>query len=200
MNTGRLESGKAPIPGWCNGSTPAFGADSLGSSPRPGTRPYLECQMSALTVEQKAYNHDETIPHINDVRRLLKKMAIALLDRGEVHDQTKLESPEVEIFADKSTPQLGPITYDSPEYRASRERVKPALQHHYAHNRHHPEHFKNGVEDMNLLDILEMFCDWSASSKRHHNGNIRKSIEANADRFKLSPQLVKILENTIEAL
>jgi hypothetical protein len=34
----------------------------------------------------------------------------------------------------------------------------------------------------------------------HNSGNIRKSIEINADRFKLSPQLVQILENTADFL
>lgn len=156
--------------------------------------------MSALTVEQLAYNAEETQPHIDQVRRLMKKMAVALLDRGELHDMTKLMSPEVELFSSVGTPKLGPSTYASMGYEEGKAKLKPALEHHYANNRHHPEHFKNGVNDMNLLDLMEMFCDWLASSKRHHDGNIRKSIEVNANRFNLSPQLVKILENTIEAL
>jgi hypothetical protein len=53
------------------------------------------------------------------------------------------------------------------------------------------------VNDMNLLDVVEMLCDWKAASMRHNDGNIHKSIELNADRFRLSPQLVKILENTV---
>jgi hypothetical protein len=32
------------------------------------------------------------------------------------------------------------------------------------------------------------------------DGNIRKSIEINADRFGLSPQMVTILENTADIL
>jgi hypothetical protein len=78
--------------------------------------------------------------------------------------------------------------------------MRPALEHHYAKNRHHPDHFKNGVDEMNLLDVLEMLLDWKASSERHDDGNIRRSIEINADRFKLSPQLVKLLENTVDFL
>lgn len=53
---------------------------------------------------------------------------------------------------------------------------------------------------MNLLDILEMLCDWKASSERHNDGNINKSIEINANRFNMSPQLVKILENTVKVI
>jgi hypothetical protein len=54
------------------------------------------------------------------------------------------------------------------------------------------------VNDMNLVDLIEMFCDWKASSTRHNDGNIRKSIEINGNRFNLSPQLIKIFENTAE--
>ena len=38
------------------------------------------------------------------------------------------------------------------------------------------------------------------ASERHNNGNIRKSITINAARFKMSPQLVKILENTADLM
>lgn len=94
------------------------------------------------------------------------------------------------------TPKLAESTYGSAEYDGFRKAMGPALAHHYANNSHHPEHHKNGVDDMTLLDVLEMFADWKAAGERHNNGNILKSIETNADRFNLSPQLVKILENT----
>ena len=151
-----------------------------------------------LTLEQRATNH-ETWKHIHRVRNLLNRVAVQLLERGEVHDQTKLDSPEVEAFAEY-TKKLATSTYGSDEYKGYLEAIKPALDHHYAHNRHHPEHFKNGVDDMNLIDIIEMLCDWKAASERHNDGNIRKSIEVNADRFGLSPQMVKILENTADFL
>jgi hypothetical protein len=151
-----------------------------------------------LTLEQRATNN-ETFRHIERVRNLLNACVVELLKRGELHDQTKLESPEVEVFAEY-TPKLAGSTYGSDEYKGFLDAIKPALQHHYAHNRHHPEHHRNGVDDMNLLDIVEMLCDWKAASERHNDGNIRKSIEINANRFGLSPQLVKILENTADLL
>ena len=146
------------------------------------------------SLEEKACNF-ETMRHIERVRNLLNMFAIDLLRRGELHDQSKMESPEVEMFTEY-TDKLAGCTYGSPQYDEFRKALKPALDHHYAKNNHHPEHHKNGLEDMSLLDILEMFVDWKASSERHNDGNILKSIEKNADRFKISPQLVKILENT----
>jgi len=151
-----------------------------------------------LTEAQKATNYD-TFRHIERVRNLLNRCSADLLERGEKHDQTKLQSPEVELFTEY-TPKLAACTYGSDEYKGFLQAIKPALDHHYANNRHHPEHHKNGISDMNLLDIVEMLCDWKAASERHHDGNIRKSIEINANRFGLSPQLVKILENTADLL
>ena len=53
---------------------------------------------------------------------------------------------------------------------------------------------------MTLIDLIEMLCDWKAATVRNKNGNIRKSIEHNADRFKMSPQLKQIFENTVREM
>lgn len=149
---------------------------------------------SDLTLEEKATNFD-TFRHIERVRNLLNACVVELLRRGELHDQSKLERPEVEIFTEM-TAKLKASEYGSDEYNGFLKQMKPALEHHYARNSHHPEHHKNGINDMNLFDIVEMLVDWKAASERHNTGNIRKSIEINANRFGMSPQLTKILENT----
>lgn len=151
-----------------------------------------------LTIEQRATNND-TWWHIHRVRDLLTNCITNLLGRALIHDQSKLKTPEVELFTE-FTDRLAKSTYGSPEYDGFRKSMKPALDHHYGNNRHHPEHHKNGIDDMNLLDLLEMFCDWKAASERHDNGNILRSIEINGDRFKMSPQLIKIFENTAKVL
>lgn len=151
-----------------------------------------------LKIEEKATNYD-TFRHIERVRNLLNNCISDLMIRGQKHDQSKLDSPEVELFTEY-TPKLSSCTYDSDEYKAMKKAMKPALDHHYANNPHHPEHHKNGVDDMNLIDIVEMLCDWKAASERHNDGNIRKSIEINANRFNISPQLVRIMENTVDLL
>lgn len=154
--------------------------------------------MNNLTTEQKATNFD-TSEHIRLVQKWLHRIVKLLLDRADQHDATKLEPPEVQAFTD-NTSKLNALTFGSPEYfgQLKNPDMQHALEHHYANNRHHPQHFKNGLDDMNLVDLVEMFCDWNASSKRHHDGNLRKSIEVNAARFNINPQLVKILENSIE--
>lgn len=148
-----------------------------------------------LTLEQKATNF-ETLSHICRVRNLMNRLVFLQLKRSEEHDQSKLNSPEVELFTEY-TPKLSKSEYNSPEYQEFLRNLKPALDHHYGRNRHHPENHKNGVDDMNIIDLLEMLCDWKAASERHNTGNLKKSIEINANRFNLSPQLVKIFENSI---
>jgi hypothetical protein len=148
------------------------------------------------TYEQLVTNA-ATQEHINLIRVLLRIAATELLKRGEIHDLSKFSPEEVEVFTEY-TSKLKGTTYGSAEYKQFLAEMKPALDHHYANNRHHPEHFENGIDGMNLIDLIEMFIDWLASTKRHANGDIMKSIELNETRFKMSPQLVSIFKNTVD--
>lgn len=53
---------------------------------------------------------------------------------------------------------------------------------------------------MNLVDIIEMICDWKAASERQKDGNLLKSIEQNATRFGYDDQLKRIFMNTAKML
>jgi hypothetical protein len=141
----------------------------------------------------------KTMRHIETVRNHINTVVKELLIRGEQHDQTKLDSPEVELF-DKYTSELRGLTYGSPEYKECMKKLGPAIEHHNANNRHHPEHHAHGIKDMTLIDLLEMLCDWKAASMRHNDGNILKSIEINQKRFKYTKELQRILENTAKWL
>ena len=141
----------------------------------------------------------ETQKHIEAVRKYIRFMIDKIDMRGVKHDASKLESPEVEVFAEY-TPKLNSVGFGSDEYYANLESMKSALDHHYASNRHHPEHFVNGINDMTLIDVLEMFCDWKASTLRHNDGNLLKSIDTNAERFHMDGQLKQILINTARML
>jgi hypothetical protein len=137
----------------------------------------------------------DTLTHIKRVNELLGNVAIEFIKRGQVHDDSKLNSPEKEYF-DRETPKLASLVYGTPEYQASLDALKPALSNHYAKNSHHPEHYPNGIDGMNLFDIVELFFDWKAATERGKDGNIYTSIEKNKGRFKMSDQLCHIFENT----
>lgn len=138
----------------------------------------------------------DTLLHIRRVQKLLGVMARDLMQRGEVHDDSKLGPEEKPLF-DEMTPLLKSLTYGSDEYKASLEKLGAALKHHYAVNSHHPEHYENGVAGMNLLDVVEMFCDWKAASERTKDGNFQTSIDIGIERFKIEPQLASILRNSL---
>lgn len=137
----------------------------------------------------------KTLRHIETVRNYLNLVIRELTVRQEQHDQTKLEAPEVEIF-EEYTPKLRLCEFGSEEYKSMMKEMNIAIDHHVRTNRHHPEHFTRGVNGMNLVDILEMACDWIAASKRHDNGDVMKSIELNQERFGYSDELKNILVNT----
>lgn len=139
---------------------------------------------------------NDTLQHIATVRYFMELVTQFLHDRADKHDASKLEAPEKEAY-DVLTPRLRGLTYGSDEYRACLREMKPAIQHHYENNTHHPEHYPNGVTGFDLLDLVEMLCDWKAASLRHADGDILASIEHNVTRFGLEPQVASILRNTV---
>lgn len=142
----------------------------------------------------------ETYKHIHQVQERLANVILDLTTRMIKHDLSKLESPEKEVF-DEFTPKLTGITYGSDEYRACLAKMRPAIEHHNAHNRHHPEHFGElGIRGMNLIDLVEMLCDWKAATLRHNDGDILRSIEINQARFGYSDDLKQIMLNTVACI
>jgi hypothetical protein len=140
----------------------------------------------------------ETEEHIFKVRALMLKVSAALSNRGRRHDASKLEQPELDLFAEWG-PKLKEMEYGTDEYKAALAEMGKALEHHYEHNRHHPEHYgEKGVDGMDLIDLIEMVCDWRAASERMKNGDFLGSLEHNRKRFSLSPQLVRIIANTAD--
>ena len=137
----------------------------------------------------------DTINHIGSVRAKLGKVIRNLNERADRHDRSKLESPEKPIF-DRYTPKLKGTTYGSDEYKQYLIEMKVGLDHHYAHNSHHPEHYADGIDGMSLLDVIEMLCDWKAATARHADGDMRQSLLLNARRFGIGDQLARILSNT----
>lgn len=140
----------------------------------------------------------DTIEHINTVVEYIEKVRVDLYRRATQHDRTKLEEPEKSVF-DRATPHLSKTEYGSAEYEGHKKSMGKALQHHYEHNDHHPEHFENGIHGMGLVQLIEMLADWKAAGERHKDGgDLRRSIELNQERFGYSDELKGILLNTIE--
>ena len=144
---------------------------------------------------------ESTLEHIQNVRFKLMKIVDHLIERAMRHDASKLESPEKEVY-DEFTPELRTLEYGSEEYKTILVKMKPAIEHHYSVSRHHPEYFVDRINGMNLIDLTEMLCDWKAAGERHTEKpiDIFRSIDINAERFHIEPQLVQILKNTASHL
>lgn len=144
---------------------------------------------------------ESTLEHIRNVRFKLMKIVDHLIERAMRHDASKLESPEKEVY-DEFTPELRTLEYGSEEYKTILVKMKPAIEHHYSVSRHHPEYFVDRINGMNLIDLTEMLCDWKAAGERHTEKpiDIFRSIDINAERFHIEPQLVQILKNTASHL
>lgn len=137
----------------------------------------------------------DTLRHSLRVGELMGQPITELVRRSTEHDRSKTEPPELGTF-NEFTPKLQHSTYGSDEYKGFLAAMRPALEHHYAANRHHPEHFPNGVNGMTLVDLVEMLADWKAATERHADGSLRRSLDIQKDRFGLSDQLAEILHNT----
>lgn len=119
---------------------------------------------------------------------------IELMYRALVHDVSKLLPSEAFLFA-ITNQKLKRTEYGSKAYKRLLAELGPALENHYGRNRHHPEHYCEGVAQMSLLDLVEMFYDWKASVRRAPGGNILRSIDVNRDRFGIGDKLASVLRN-----
>lgn len=143
---------------------------------------------------------DDVLEHRAKVFSYASKLADILLLAACRHDASKMDIPEKELF-DEYTPKLKEMEYGSEEYKKCLDGLQPALKHHYQINRHHPEHFSDGIKGMNLVDLVEFFCDNLAASKQMKDGgNILKSLEINQTRFGYSDDLKQIMVNTAKLL
>jgi hypothetical protein len=115
-----------------------------------------------------------------------------------VHDESKFELDERPFYEDAFA-ELQMYAYGTDEFRAALKKIKPAVQHHYSVNDHHPEFHEHGIEDMDNHQIEEMIWDWLAASERSQT-DFEKGLEINRERFKIEPQLFRIIRNTAKKL
>lgn len=137
-------------------------------------------------------SREEARRHVGLVSFYMAVVCEALIERAAVHDASKWTKQEYEL-RDKFLPELRAAKYGSAEYDAVLQKMKPAIDHHHQLNSHHPEYYSNGIFGMNLLDVVEMFCDWCAVM--HIKGE-SLNTEKGARRYKIGEELSAIFKNT----
>lgn len=143
---------------------------------------YVDFKEHTEMVRQLMFRASEIIP-------LSHEMYTVLLLKASCHDNSKLYDPNecgeyIKLNIDLKDKENG-----TPEYLKVIKNNK-GVKHHYAVNQHHPEHHKNGFEDMkkNGVLVIEMLCDWMAAHYRK-NGNfntLEESLKVNKDRYNIS--------------
>lgn len=140
--------------------------------------------------EARIHKHRERVQHW-----IYDSFIEPLAARAKYHDKSKLTDPtEIALF-DEWTMKLDEVEFGSDEYKAALEGMGEALQVHYKANRHHPEHYGYGIEEMSLVDIVEMVADWMAAAEAKSQSI---NMEYLIDRFGISDQLVNIIMNTLQ--
>lgn len=84
----------------------------------------------------------DTLRHMQAVQTNMARIIADLTLRAGTHDMSKLLPPEKALF-DQYSSQLRTLAYGSPDYRNTLNHMRPAIDHHYEVNDHHPEHYKH---------------------------------------------------------
>lgn len=108
--------------------------------------------------------------HITLLRANMHTVTSALERRAILHDESKFRLDELGGFV-RINAAAREHPYGSPEYKASLASENSpggCIHTHYERNSHHPEHHAN-IEDMGLLDLIEMVCDWKAAADGYGN-------------------------------
>lgn len=133
-----------------------------------------------------------TLKHIRRVNELLIDEATDLLRRAKVHDESKFSDVEksrldqMEALIERE----GQAAFGTEEYKHRTEMLGPMVEHHRRNNDHHPEFHPDGVSGMDLVQLLEMFCDWKAASERGEESAMNLTFAC--EKYEVSDQLKNI--------
>lgn len=120
-------------------------------------------------------NIESICNHIDNVQRNCKKLANAMIMRGElefgknliahayIHDNSKFQGVEFDYLNNDNIDML-----------------KIAIRNHQSINPHHPEYW-GGIHKMPLIYIAEMAADWLARSQER-GGSVMVWIQENATK------------------
>jgi len=176
--------------------------------------------------KMKDWFEKRTKSHIARVQKFCKKIADykddfkELIERGEVHDKSKFEDPEIDPYvyiAWKYKCQDDGIDYEPP--KGLDEKMNKATEHHVKNNKHHPEyHCEKEVDLINredrdkppeelidatkmyAIDIAEMVADWCAMSDEK-GGNPKDWADNNVNvRWKFNDKQSYLIYELIDAV
>ena len=153
--------------------------------------------------------------HVGDVQINLRMfmdnpdyahLAPQIGERYMSHDSSKYESPEFHPYVWRywrtKWAKEGKVDTRFTEAFASLDvdrYITKAVWHHVQHNRHHPEYHLDH-DDMTLVDLIEMVCDWYAMSEEFGTNIDDWVAYAVPRRYHFSPDKVSTIHQLIDVL
>jgi len=139
--------------------------------------------------------------HIKYVQQNMQLIIDKLTKRAIEHDESKYFPDEVEDHFFSPSRPTG-AAYDSDEYREWQETMKnyPGTVLHKTRNDHHPEHYAD-INDMPLIALIEMVCDWKAAHQiQNSEGDWKDSIEINDETYKFNCHQLWVIRQVAQLL
>lgn len=140
----------------------------------------------------------DTRDHILRVRELLYQAAVKLDFRAAGHDASKLEEPEKSGFDRLKALALSGMAYGSEEYRACLRAEKPAIDHHYAANSHHPEYYPKREASSEVRNLLGDLAHFSQLPEDHPSVQYVKHAVAQEEASVNGMSLFDLLEMLVD--
>ena len=145
-------------------------------------------------------SRDDTLAHIHRVCELLARCRDNLIARSEVHDASKLEEPEKSAFDRLKALSLSGMAYGSEEYRACLRAEKPAIQHHYKANSHHPEFHPRPPTTPTCIMLRAAADEMEATAKAAVGSAETQEINALLDLAKFDRATADQLESEVNGM
>ena len=129
------------------------------------------------------------------VQDKLSTVARELISRGRTHDNSALGSPEIEVyhrfFLEYQKYKIG-----DPRKDEVFTQMAEAIGHHFQYNDHHPEHFENGINDMDLIRLMQFTADIMSWSEQEQI-DIFEILPMIRDKCGMTDQVYNLICNTI---
>ncbi len=173
----------------------------------------------------REFFYDRTKNHIEAVKKYCIKLVELdsdafgeLLERGKVHDSSKLEEPELIPYMyitwkHKCRTEGKPCNFT----KEIEELMNEATLHHVKTNTHHPEYYDEKAEiakydrdaipdkiinatSMPEIDIAEMCCDWCAMADERGTDPIKWADRTVNKRWKFTKNQVDLIYTLLDYL
>ena len=143
--------------------------------------------------ETKAQEYlEKNKAHIAEFQQAIDTLTEKLKQRAKTHDASKLKEPELTQYTEAEE-KLENFKPGSKSYLTFAQKHHIIFSEHFKKNPHHVEHFKNGFNDMTLLDLIDVLTDWRLDCG---DEDWNKFVDDRKEFYGMDNQVVSIFKNS----